>query len=295
MKILIFGGDGMLGHQLLESWRDRHDVRVTLRQERAAYAPLGTRFEGALFGIDVRRLQDVVDAVAAVRPELVVNAVGIVKQRPIAHEAIPSLEVNALFPHRLAQVCAAAGARLVHLSTDCVFSGKSGMYREDDPPDPKDLYGRSKLLGEVVGEHCLTLRTSIIGLELGRRSSLIEWFLAQRGRIKGYRRAISRGLTTREMARAIEQLAMGAAPLSGLWHLSSAPIDKYDLLTRLSLRLGRTDVEVVPETDFVCDRSLDSSALQAKVSYRVPGWDAMLDELADSIRQRDVGARDPRR
>jgi dTDP-4-dehydrorhamnose reductase len=287
MRILIFGGDGMLGHALLESWRAKHEVWVTLRQGPSAYARWGALFEGrALFDVDVRRLQSVVDAVASVGPEAVVNAVGIVKQRPTAKEAIPSLEVNALFPHRLAQVCAAAGARMVHLSTDCVFSGLKGGYIETDRPDGGDLYGRSKLLGEVREQHCLTLRTSIIGLELGHKGSLIEWFLAQRGPIKGYRRAIYTGLTTREMARAIEHFLTQQPKLCGLWHLSSSAIDKYDLLTRLSLLLGRADIQIEPDDEFTCDRSLDSRALQAKTSYRVPGWDAMLEELAESIRRR---------
>src|SRR5437868_13508718 len=147
MRILIFGGDGMLGHELLESWRERHEVWVTLRQSAPAYAPHADLFrERTLFDLDVRRLQNVVEAVAAVKPDAVVNAVGIVKQRPIAKEAIPSLEVNALFPHRLAQVCSVARTRMIHLSTDCVFSGSKGHYLETDVPDAKDLYGRSKLL-----------------------------------------------------------------------------------------------------------------------------------------------------
>ena len=151
-------------------------------------APARRRHPGsrALPGVDVRRLGDVVDAVAAVRPEAVVNAVGIVKQRPAAKEFVPSIEVNALFPHQLARVAAAAGARMVHLSTDCVFSGDKGGYVEADRPDPVDLYGRSKLLGEVTdAPNCLTLRTSIIGLELGNRGGLVEWFLAQRGHGEG--------------------------------------------------------------------------------------------------------------
>jgi dTDP-4-dehydrorhamnose reductase len=288
MRILIFGGDGMLGHELLESWRGRHEVWVTLRQGPSVYARYGALFEDrVLFDVDVRRLQDVVDAVASVGPEAVVNAAGVVKQRPTAEEAIPSLEVNALFPHRLARVCAAARARIVHLSTDCVFSGVKGSYAETDAPDPKDLYGRSKLLGEVSQPHCLTLRTSIIGLELGRKRGLVEWFLSQRGRIKGYRRAIYTGLTTRELARAIEHFLVRQPELGGLWHLSSSPIDKYDLLTRLSRRLGRTDVEIRSDDELACDRSLDSRALQAKTTYRVPSWDTMLDELAESIRRRE--------
>jgi len=290
MRILVLGGDGMLGHELVRCWRPRHEVWATLRQGRAAYASHGDRFaERTLFEVEVRRLDDVLAALAAARPELVVNAVGIVKQRPAAHEILPSLEINALFPHRLAGACAAAGARLVHLSTDCVFSGARGRYTEADPPDPVDLYGRTKLLGEVGGPGALTLRTSIIGLELGRAASLIEWFLAQRGPVKGYRRAIYSGLTTTEMARAIEHLAVEAPALHGVWHLASAPIDKHDLLSRLARRLGRTDVELRPDDELVCDRSLDSSALEGRTTYRVPGWDAMLDELAERIRRREGG------
>jgi len=291
VRILIFGGDGMLGHQLLASWRDRHDVWATLRQGREAYAAHAALLgERVLPGIDVRRLQDVIDALAAVRPEAVVNAVGIVKQRATAKEAIPSLEVNALFPHRLAQVCAAAGARMVHLSTDCVFSGEKGRYVESDPPDARDLYGRTKLLGEVAEPHCLTLRTSIIGLELSRRASLVEWFLAQRGRIRGYRKAIYSGLTTREMARAIEHFLVRQPELNGVWQLASEPIDKCDLLTRLARRLGRTDVEIVPDDELACDRSLDGSALRARTDYRIPSWDAMIAELAEEIRARKAAA-----
>ncbi len=287
MRILVLGGDGMLGHELARSWRPRHEVWTTLRQGEASYARFPELLgERTLFGVDVRRLQDLVDAVGAARPALVVNAVGIVKQRPTAQEVIPSLEVNALYPHRLAGLCAAAGARLVHLSTDCVFSGKKGGYTEADEPDPKDLYGRTKLLGEVHAPNALTLRTSIIGLELGRAGSLIEWFLAQRGPIKGYRRAIYSGLTTTEMARAIEHLAYQQPVLQGLWHLASAPIDKYELLVRLSRHLGRDDVSIIADETIACDRSLDASALQARTTYRVPSWDSMLGELAARIRQR---------
>ena len=291
MRILVFGGDGMLGHELLRSWRGRHEVRVTLRQDAAAYRDYRL-FDDSnpFFGVEVRNLQAVVDVVAQAQPEAVINAVGIVKQRPTASESIPSLEINALFPHRLAQVCKAARARLVHLGTDCVFSGSKGSYVEGDFPDAKDLYGRTKLLGEVQDPHCLTLRTSIIGLELSRKKSLVEWYLAQRGPIKGFRRAIYTGLTTTEIARAIESFLLHEPQLSGIWHLSSRPINKYDLLKDLTERLQRRDIELRPDDDFVCDRSLDSSALQKRVRYRVPDWPAMLDELAAGILERKRAA-----
>jgi dTDP-4-dehydrorhamnose reductase len=288
MRALILGGDGMLGHQLHASWRPRHEVWVTLRQPGDAYGTRAARFgERALFGVDARRDEPVAAALARVRPDVVVNAVGIVKQREAAQDPVLSIEVNALLPHRLARLCKPAGARLVHVSTDCVFSGARGMYTERDPPDPVDLYGRSKLLGEVADEpHALTLRTSIIGLELARATGLVEWFLAQRGTVRGYRRAIYSGLTTAELARALEHLLGQPDPPHGLWQLASARIDKHDLLGRLARRLGRTDVELVPDDAVVCDRSLDGRALEARTSYRVPSWDAMLDELAEQIQRR---------
>lgn len=287
MRILVLGGDGMLGHELLLAWRSRHEVHTTLRLGPDAYAAYGLfDAQRTHFGIDVRSVQDVLGVFAEVRPEAVVNAVGIVKQRTTAKEAIPSLEVNALFPHRLAQVCRAAGARLVHLSTDCVFSGAKGRYTERDFADAHDVYGRTKLLGELHEPGALTLRTSIIGLELSRKKSLIEWWLAQRGRIRGFRRAIYSGLTTAAMADAIEHFLLREPELHGVWHLASEPITKYDLLERLGRKLGRSDVQLEPDDDFVCDRSLDTSALAQRSSYRVPSWDAMLDRLAADVRER---------
>jgi dTDP-4-dehydrorhamnose reductase len=294
MRALILGGDGMLGHELQLRWSPRHEVWVTLRKARGAYGPRAEAFgPRALFGVDARLDGPVAEALSRARPEVVVNAVGIVKQREAAHDPVLSIEVNALLPHRLARLCRAAGARLVHVSTDCVFSGARGGYTEGDAPDPVDLYGRSKWLGEVADQpHVLTLRTSIIGLELSRATGLVEWFLAQRGTVPGYRRAIYTGLTTAELSRALEQLALepGPAPLHGLWHLAAARIDKHDLLTRLARRLGRTDVTIVPDDAVACDRSLDGRALEARSSYRVPSWDAMLDELAESIQRRGTAS-----
>lgn len=278
----------MLGHRLLETVGPLHDTRVTLRQGLDAYRRFGLFTEAnAYSGVDIRRFESVIEVVSDFRPEAVVNAVGIVKQRVLAKDALPSLEVNSLFPHRLAVLCRAASARLIHLSTDCVFSGRRGGYREDDPADAEDLYGRAKHLGEVGETGCLTLRSSIIGLELGRKTSLIEWFLAQAPPIRGYRRAIYSGLTTAEMSRLIERMLREQPDLSGVWHVASAPISKYDLLTALASRLGdRGPVE--PDETFACDRSLDGSAFARATGYVAPAWDAMLAELAEEIARRTV-------
>jgi dTDP-4-dehydrorhamnose reductase len=219
------------------------------------------------------------------RPQAVVNTIGMVKQRAAAHDAIASIETNALFPHRLAAACRQRSIRVVHLSTDCVFSGRKGRYLETDLPDAADLYGRSKLLGELSDPHCITLRTSIIGRELARKASLIEWYLSQKGVIKGFDKAIYSGFTTAEMARIIEHLLVCHPELSGIWHVASEPISKFDLLSRLNTILKRDDIVVERDETFICDRSLDGSRFAGGAQYVAPSWDAMLAELGDQIQR----------
>lgn len=284
MKILVLGGDGMLGHQLLKLLRERHEVRVTLRQEFSAYS--GSKLfspQNASAGVDVRATDKLLAVLSHFSADAVVNAVGIVKQRPDGLDVIPNLEINALLPHRLAMICRATGARLIHISTDCVFSGKRGQYREDDTPDPVDIYGHSKLLGEVTQTGVITLRTSIIGRSLYRQASLVDWFLNQRGRIKGYRNAIFSGFTTKEVSRVIAMLLEQHPHASGLYHLSSSAISKHDLLLLLRDRLARS-IEIEPDDSMCIDRSLDSTRFRSEFAYIPPSWDRMLEELADDIR-----------
>lgn len=284
MRILIFGGDGMLGHQLLLHFRAQHETRVTLHRALGEYAAGGLfNADNALERVDIRDFEAVRRAIGGFRPDAIINATGIVKQRAEAAQAVPSIEINALFPHRTAALCAESGIRFVHMSTDCVFSGRKGRYSEDDTPDAEDLYGRSKLLGEVAAPPCITLRTSIIGRELSRKTGLLEWLLAQRGRrIKGYRRAIFSGFTTPEMARIIDRVLTGPGPGHGLFQVSSAAISKFDLLTLIRDRL-KLDIAIEPDDDFVCDRSLDSARFRAAYDYQPPAWSTMIDELASSI------------
>jgi dTDP-4-dehydrorhamnose reductase len=288
MRVLILGGDGMLGHQLLKSLSPRHDVRVTVRQELANYAACDLFHRGnAYAGIDVRRWEDLAVVIGDFAPNAIVNAVGIVKQRPSAHESIPSLEINALLPHRLAALCRAAGARLIHVSTDCVFSGSTGNYVETDASDAADLYGKSKFLGEVDAAPALTLRTSIIGPELTRKTGLLEWFLAQQGTVKGFRGAIYSGFTTLEISRIIDRILTGFPSAHGLYHVSSDPISKYDLLLLLRKHFRR-DIEIVPDDVFQCDRSLNSDRFRREFAYSPPTWDAMCQELAAAMGTRQV-------
>lgn len=287
MRCLILGGDGMLGHQLLKSWGDRHDVRVTVRGPLADYARYGLfDAENTYPSICIPETDRLLDVLGDFRPQAVINCVGIIKQRTAAKAAIPSLEINSLWPHRLRLICAAAGARLVHLSTDCIFNGRRGMYRQTDPADAEDLYGLSKYLGEVSEAPAITIRSSIIGLELSRKQSLIEWFLAQRGDIRGFTRAMYSGVTTSEMARVIEYLLTEQPDLHGVWQVASGIISKHELLCKLSARLGRRDIKITADHTFHCDRSLDGSEFTRRTGYRVPDWDQMLEELASQIQRR---------
>ena len=287
MKLLILGGDGMLGHQLVQSLAPRHEIQATLRLRATAYTRMPKEIlERAIFGVEAADFASIERVIESARPQAVINAIGAIKQRSEARDAVKSIEINALLPHKLACACDVMDARLIQISTDCVFSGRKGGYREADVPDPEDIYGRSKLLGEVTGPGAITLRSSIIGLELNHRDSLVEWFLAQNGAIKGFRRAVFSGFTTLEMARIVELVLLDHPEKQGLYHVSSAPIDKYTLLTKLRDRLDR-DILIHADDDFQCDRSLDSSRFQSEFEYAPPTWDTMLDELSDQIRERD--------
>ncbi|MVN87972.1 sugar nucleotide-binding protein [Deinococcus sp. HMF7620] len=280
MKILILGGDGMFGHQFYRYMRDTHDVRVTVRQDFAAYESYGLfERQRTYTGIDVRSRDRLIEVMADFRPEVVINAVGIVKQRHTAKESIPSLEINSLLPHRLSELTQLCSARLVHLSTDCVFSGRKGMYQETDFPDAEDLYGRSKYLGEVADSHTLTLRTSIIGPELARKTSLLEWVLAQQGQVKGFRQAIFSGFTTLELSRVIERLLIHHPEAAGLYQVSSEPINKYDLLYLIREAYGLS-LEITADDQVTIDRSLDSTRFRQEFQYQPPAWPAMIQEIA---------------
>jgi dTDP-4-dehydrorhamnose reductase len=284
MRVLILGGDGMLGHQMFRHFKERHDVRVTLRLGREAYEAHRLFEQGTTFyGIDARQTAPLLQVIADFHPEAVVNAVGIVKQRSEAKEVIPSLEINSLLPHRLALVCRTVGARLVHFSTDCVFSGRKGNYCETEFSDADDLYGRTKFLGEVSESHCLTLRTAMIGPELSRKTGLLEWFLAQRGQtVKGFTKAIFSGFPTSELARIVERVLVDVPTVHGVYHVAARPISKYDLLTLIRDRL-RLPITIERDSTFECDRSLDASRFHRDTGYSPPTWEVMIDDMASHM------------
>jgi dTDP-4-dehydrorhamnose reductase len=278
----------MLGHKVVQMLAARGLwVAATVRSAAslsspAAHATLGNA-DRIFDAVDVLRDDHLAPTIAAAKPDVVINAVGIIKQIDAANDPVVSISTNALLPHRIAAQCTRYGSRLIHLSTDCVFSGRNGPYAEDMPADPEDLYGRSKLLGEPSGPRCLTIRTSIVGRELRVRAGLVEWFLSQRGGgAAGYAKALYSGLTTATLANLVGRLIVDHPELDGLWHVSSDAINKYELLALIN-RHFRLGITLARDDSFAIDRRLDGSRFRTRTGFSAPSWDAMIAEMqADS-------------
>lgn len=279
-RILVIGAAGMLGNALLRYFSNEtgHVVFGSVRSARSASLLPGALRSSVISGIDVDNPDSLVRLVGDTRPTILVNCVGLVKQLQGSRDPLSALSINSALPHRLAHLAAASGARLVHLSTDCVFSGTRGMYKEDDTPDATDLYGRTKLLGEVDTDNAITLRTSIIGHELGTSHSLVCWFLSQQEAATGYRRAVFSGLPTVEIARVIDRHVLPNPGMRGLYHLSAAPIDKYRLLQLIAERYGKT-IRIEPADSPVIDRSLDSSRFRNETGFQPEPWPELISRM----------------
>lgn len=281
-NVVVLGGSGMLGHAILQEFF--HDIR---------YNTIGTvRSTSSLNTLPPHYRQSIVNDVKAenidslihlfthAQPNIVINCIGMVKQLAGSEDPLTALPINSILPHRLANLCALAGARLIHISTDCVFSGEKGNYIESDRPDATDLYGRSKLLGEVDYENAVTLRTSIIGHELGSPHGLVGWFLGQNTMVRGYRRAIFSGLPTVELARIIRDHVI-PSKIRGVYHVSSAATNKYKLLQLISKTYGK-EIEIQPDDLVSINRSLDSSRFQSATGYTPPNWPDLIEIMMKS-------------
>jgi len=285
MKILVLGGEGMLGHKMYQTLLARHpDTACTVSRplDEPFYRRVALFRQGRVIGgVDAMDLQALGDLLRERKPEFIVNCIGIVKQREEAKAAVPSITLNSLLPHKLAEFAAGWGGRVIHFSTDCVFNGRRGKYTEEDPSDAEDQYGKSKYLGEVSGSNALTLRTSIIGRELAQFQSLLEWFLAQKGKtVRGFRRVIYSGVTTNYIAQLVGNLIADHPSLSGLYQVTAPPISKHDLLFRLK-EAYNLDVEIVQDEKEVSDRSMVGEKFVRATGYRLPEWDDLVARLAN--------------
>jgi len=274
MKVLILGATGMLGNALFKqlSADARYQVYGTVRRTSDKNQFLKNHQDFLVSNIDVLDQDTVISVMESIRPDVIVNCIGLIKQLAHAEDPLLALPINAMLPHRLAKLCSLSSARLIHISTDCVFSGEVGMYKEEDPSDVVDLYGKSKYLGEISDlRHVITLRTSLIGHGSSSNNSLIDWFLAQHGTVKGYKKAVFSGVPTVELARVLKDYVLPAPELHGLYHVSAQPIDKCTLLELVAKEYGK-DVEIIPDEAVCIDRSLDSSRFRQVTGYSSKPW-----------------------
>lgn len=282
--IVVIGGAGMLGHKMFQVLHREYPgtlctVRSDAQRELLSQVGLPSGNE-VLSGVDVMDLAGLERLLAGLRPDVIVNCVGIIKQRVEAACPIPSIAINSLLPHKLADMASRWGGRVIHFSTDCVFSGRRGNYTEADPSDADDLYGKSKFLGEVAVTNALTIRTSIIGRELENHRSLLDWFLSNNhGRVRGFTRVIYSGVTTNYLAEFVAWAIRERPALSGLYQLASQPISKNDLLCMLRGAYG-LDIEIAPDESEICDRSLDPGKLSRAIGFTRPAWPDLTAQLA---------------
>ena len=270
----------MLGHKVWQTFASRFDTYVTLRQGFSYYRRYNL-FDTAhtLENVSVEDFDSIVRAIDRLQPNVVVNCIGIVKQAEKARDPLTSISINALFPHRLAQLRQSRGFRLIQISTDCVFSGRKGNYTEDDLSDAEDLYGKTKFLGELNYEDCLTIRTSIIGRELETSYGLIEWFLSQEGKtVSGYTKAIFSGLTTNSLAEVIGMIISEQGDMQGVWHVASEPISKFDLIS-LVKKIYRLNVQIERDENVVYNRSLNDERFNRATGFVPPPWNDMIEQM----------------
>lgn len=282
VRVLVLGASGMLGSAMLRTFAQSEGY-TTIGAVRSISPQLEQVSGDVRFvvGLDAASSDSLARVFAEARPDVVINAVGLIKQLSDGNAVLSAVPINTLLPHRLQRLAEIAGARLIHISTDCVFSGAKGNYLETDKADATDVYGLSKYLGEVSGTNTLTLRTSIIGHELASANGLIEWFLAQKQGIRGFTKAFFSGLPTIELARVVRDFVLPRPEITGLYHVSVDRIAKYDLL-RLVGQAYCHDIAIEPDASLVIDRSLNSDRFRAATEYAPPSWPDLVDAMKHS-------------
>lgn len=280
MRVLVLGASGMIGSAMFRVLSERKDWAVfgTLRSSETVKF-FNRENEKYLFkGLDVAWTDELLRIIHMVKPDVLINCIGLTKHLPEGNSPIHAIAMNALLPHRLAQICEIANARLIHVSTDCVFSGDLGNYREEDAPDAPDVYGKTKLLGEVITGNVLTLRTSTIGHELRTRFGLLEWFLHQQSECQGFRHAIFSGLTSVEFARVVRDIVIPSSTLKGLYHVGAGSIDKLTLLQTIA-RIYRKKIDITNNEKFRINRSLNTDKFRTATGYLAPSWPELIEAM----------------
>ena len=282
MKVLIIGVTGMLGYSLFKNMSSKVDVYGTVRNIKGKEHYFNDLEDRLIQNVEASDLATLEAAIKSVNPDVVINCIGLIKQHSVSKEHISAIEINSLLPHQIAKLCTDYNCKLIHFSTDCIFDGKKGLYEEADLPDARDLYGKSKCLGEVDYDGHLTLRTSIIGHELNSSVSLIDWFLSQVLPTKGFSKAVFSGLPTCVIARMLVEKILPAHHLTGLFQLSAEPINKFELLKIVSNIYGK-DIEIIESVELEIDRSLNSNKLRTVLNLEIPSWGDLISEMHEDF------------
>lgn len=277
MKVLIFGASGMIGSTIIRIMAENKDWSVfgTVRSSSIKNYFGKEIANNLLTNVDVTNFDSLINVFESIRPDVVINCAGLTKHIHGAEIPINAIPINALMPHRLADLCKLIGGRLIHISTDCVYSGSKGNYLETEHGDSMDIYGQSKLLGEVDYPYAVTIRTSTIGHELQSKHGLLEWFLSQEESCKGYDRALFSGLPTIVLAQIIRDIVIPDKSLQGLYHVSGHTISKYDLLKLIADIYGKS-IAIIKDEKFIIDRSLNSDRFQAATGYTPLDWPELI-------------------
>lgn len=281
MRILIFGAGGMIGHRMFKTLKKQgHEVFGTLKKDLKEYDQFNIFKKSEIVThLDVLDSKYVIESLNQIQPDVVLNCVGITLRKPEITDEAYCTKVNAEFPHLLDRWCTENKKYLIHFSTDCVFSGKDGPYTEDSVKSATDIYGRTKAAGEVSSAYSLTLRGSMIGLELFGKTELLEWALSQKGQtIKGYSQAIYSGITTNLMGDLVSKIIAKPPFLTGLYQVSSDPISKYDLLVLIN-KVFNLNMTILKEEAHATSKVLISKKIQNQIGFICPGWNEMLDQI----------------
>ena len=283
MKVLVMGANGMIGSAMLTVLSNYNELQVsgTVRDNASSEFFTTEIRKNLHYCEDLVSLDVLTKIIKEIHPHVVVNCAGVTKHKEISSTPSRVIAINSLMPHLLADVCDLVGARLIHVSTDCVFSGRKGGYLETDPPDACDLYGKSKALGEVVYPNCLTLRTSTIGHEFDTQYGLLEWFLSQNDFCKGYSKAIFSGLPSVIFADIVCNIILLHPKISGLIHVAAAPINKHKLLSLIA-DVYEKKINIEVDNKLVIDRSLNGELLFNKIGYRAPEWSVLVRTMRSS-------------
>jgi dTDP-4-dehydrorhamnose reductase len=280
-KILIIGGEGMIGSAIVKYFSQKKDLTIftTVSSLAIKNSLLFKKCQKIFSKIDLEENKTSLPMIFnQISPDIVINCIGVVKQSTEISDYDKTIYLNAVLPHYLANLCANFNCRFIHISSDCVFSGTKGNYKEIDSTDPEDLYGKSKLMGETVNGNALTLRVSVIGHEIKRYQGIVEWFLSQNKTVEGYQTAIFSGLTSYEFAKVLYTKVIPNSNLKGLYHVSSNPISKHDLLNLIK-KIYKKKIDIIPSTKVIIDRSLNSSIFRNTTGYFPIEWPKMIKEM----------------